>query len=140
MTVIGSPCRHPRTVSTSDAVARGARHTRSVGREDSAAIASSNDTGPSTTGTSPPAAFGAGEIDLAALTDRWPGELVTACQDAYARARWTDPAPPGLTGRLAAARLFLDLRWLSQCHDEHTDPRRRLLAKVRADVEALGLL
>jgi aminoglycoside phosphotransferase (APT) family kinase protein len=86
------------------------------------------------------AAFGAGEIDLAALTDRWPDEIAAAARDAYARARWGDGAPPEFAGRLAAARLFLDLRWLSQSRELQTEKRRRLLAKVADDVKAMGIL
>ena len=36
------------------------------------------------------AAVGPGEIDLAALTDRWPDELATECVAAYVRARWPE--------------------------------------------------
>jgi aminoglycoside phosphotransferase (APT) family kinase protein len=61
------------------------------------------------------AAVGPGEIDLAALTDRWPEAFLTDCVAAYTCARWPGEkgaAPHGFQDRLDAARLYLQFRWL----------------------------
>jgi aminoglycoside phosphotransferase (APT) family kinase protein len=59
------------------------------------------------------AAIGAGEIDLASLTDRWPDALATACASSYSLARWNlDTPPPGFNARLQVARIYFLLRWL----------------------------
>lgn len=58
------------------------------------------------------AAAAAGEIDLASLTEHWPPEFAGRCEAAYRRARW--PAGGDVERfalRLAAARLYLALRW-----------------------------
>jgi thiamine kinase-like enzyme len=57
-------------------------------------------------------ALAAGEIDLAALTDRWPPALVTEAEHAYAHARWPGGTPSGFSKALDAARLYVQLRWL----------------------------
>src|SRR5207248_4975347 len=58
------------------------------------------------------AAVGAGEIDLATLTEGWPVETVRQCEQAYRRARWPGGPPADFEQRLAAARLYLAFRWL----------------------------
>jgi hypothetical protein len=58
------------------------------------------------------AAIAPGEIDLASLTDRWPEEIVQACEQEYRAARWPDGGPLGFGRRLAAARMYQHLRWL----------------------------
>jgi hypothetical protein len=58
------------------------------------------------------AAIGAGEIDLACLTEHWRSEVVERCEEAYIRARW--PAGCDLQAfaqRFSAARLYTLLRW-----------------------------
>lgn len=63
------------------------------------------------------AAIGAGEIDLASLTDGWPMEIAEACEREYAAARWPQGAPPEFAERLALARLYWGLRWLGNTSD-----------------------
>jgi hypothetical protein len=65
------------------------------------------------------AAIGAGEIDVAALTEGtgWPAKLVLRCEDAYQRARWPEGAPAGFKRRLDAARIYLHFRWLGERPD-----------------------
>jgi aminoglycoside phosphotransferase (APT) family kinase protein len=57
------------------------------------------------------AAIGPGEIDLAALTEKWDDEAVEQCVAAYRGARWT-PSRPRERLLLDEARLYLSLRWL----------------------------
>jgi hypothetical protein len=58
------------------------------------------------------AAVAAGEIDLAALTERWPRAVAEQCESAYRSARWGDNAPASFQETLQAARLYLHFRWL----------------------------
>jgi hypothetical protein len=59
------------------------------------------------------AAIAPGEIDLASLTEgNWPEDVVGASIDAYIAARWSHGAPSDFASNLAAARLYLHLRWL----------------------------
>jgi hypothetical protein len=59
------------------------------------------------------AAAAPGEVDLAALLDKWPEELERPCVAAYAAARWpSEVSHPGLIRRLHAAKVYWDLRWL----------------------------
>ncbi|HEX7090108.1 MAG TPA: phosphotransferase [Longimicrobiales bacterium] len=58
------------------------------------------------------AALGAGVLDLAALTERWPADVVAACEREYCRARWPDGAPASFAPALEAARLHWLFRWL----------------------------
>ncbi len=58
------------------------------------------------------AAIGSGEIDLAALTDRWPAEVTRQCESAYREARWPAGPPPEHRARLSMARIYIQLRWL----------------------------
>jgi hypothetical protein len=59
------------------------------------------------------AAVAAGEIDLAALTERWPPETVELCRRAYAQARFPRGAPPHWRRRLQLAQLYLHFRWIA---------------------------
>jgi thiamine kinase-like enzyme len=60
-------------------------------------------------------AVAAGEIDLAALTEgRWPARTVRRCEQAYRRARWPCGVPAGFGARLAAAKIYLNFRWLGE--------------------------
>jgi Phosphotransferase enzyme family len=59
------------------------------------------------------AALAAGEVDLAALTERWPTETVELCQRAYEQARWPHGAPPGWRRGLRLAQLYLRFRWIA---------------------------
>jgi aminoglycoside phosphotransferase (APT) family kinase protein len=58
------------------------------------------------------AAVGAGEIDLASLTDNWPNDITRECERAYSCSRWANGSPPEFAQRLDLARLYLQLRWL----------------------------
>ena len=58
------------------------------------------------------AAIGIGELDIAALTDHWPG-ISPDCEHAYREARWPGgEGDGGFERRLALARLYTQLRWL----------------------------
>ena len=71
------------------------------------------------------AAVGAGEIDLAALTEGrgWPRELVGQCERAYESARWPGEAPSNFRRTLDSARLYLQFRWLGERPDWTMDPK-----------------
>jgi phosphotransferase family enzyme len=61
------------------------------------------------------AAIGAGEIDLAAMTEGWSRSLQEAGEAAYIRARWGGIAPSQFRRRLQAARIYWSidsLAWL----------------------------
>jgi hypothetical protein len=77
------------------------------------------------------AAIGAGEIDLASLTDMWPADLVEDAVDGYVQARWKGRAPGSFRQRLLAARMYWILRWLGNRPDltarEKNRPRFELL-------------
>ncbi len=87
------------------------------------------------------AAWGPGEIDLAALTEGWPAEYVRRCEDEYRQARWPGAAPAGWERALAAARLYLAFRWLGDRPEwtVHAATRERF-DELRAAGERLGLL
>ena len=54
------------------------------------------------------AGLGAGELDLAALTvGAWTDDVRTACEQAYASARWNGAVPEAHRSILAAARLYV---------------------------------
>ena len=83
-------------------------------------------------------ALAAGEIDLAALTDRWPPELITEAEQAYAHARWPGGAPSAFSETLDAARLYVQLRWLG---DRLTQQKQRWrFQELRLVGRRLGLI
>jgi hypothetical protein len=55
-----------------------------------------------------------GEIDLAALSERWPEDVVRGWELQYQEARWPGGAPADFDRTLAAARLYLQFRWLGE--------------------------
>ena len=57
-------------------------------------------------------ALAAGEIDLANLTWGWEDDVALHCERQYSLARWPDGEPDDFAMRLAAARVFVHLRWL----------------------------
>src|SRR5207245_3827422 len=65
------------------------------------------------------AAFAAGEIDLAALTEgvRWTARLVQQCIEAYRQARWPRGVPATFQQTLETARMYLHFRWLGERAD-----------------------
>lgn len=86
------------------------------------------------------AAVGAGEIDLAALTEAVEEELVLACLSAYRETRWPETEPADLDRRLRLARFYLHIRWLG----EHERPTARQhewrVPQMRREALALGLI
>jgi Phosphotransferase enzyme family len=68
-------------------------------------------------------AIGAGEIDLASLTEHWPADIVRECQVDYRRARWPKGPPADFERTLAAARLYLHFRWLGDRPEWTTRPK-----------------
>ena len=59
------------------------------------------------------AAVGAGEIDIAALTERWPTDTALLCRRAYAQARWPGGESADWRRRLGLAGLYLHFRWIA---------------------------
>ena len=88
------------------------------------------------------AAVGAGEVDLASLTDgSWPASLVDECVEMYAKARWSAPAPAAFAMRLHLARLYWNFRWLGERAEWTTSERGlRRIERVRRIGERAGLL
>jgi phosphotransferase family enzyme len=68
------------------------------------------------------AGIGAGELDLAALVERWPPATQVACASDYRRARWPAGDGQGFGARFAASRLFFALRWLGGNSIRSGDP------------------
>jgi aminoglycoside phosphotransferase (APT) family kinase protein len=64
------------------------------------------------------AALGAGEIDIACLTDEWDEELVAAAVAAYHASRWPEGPPHDFARTLEAARVYWPLRWLANAEGE----------------------
>ena len=58
------------------------------------------------------AAIGPGEIDLAALIEGWPEDILRECESVYKSVRWPNGAPCDFAQRLDTARVYLGLRWL----------------------------
>lgn len=58
------------------------------------------------------AAFGPGEIDVIAISHKWPQHTQLAALAAYASARWEGSPPDDIERRFDLARLYWDLRWL----------------------------
>jgi thiamine kinase-like enzyme len=86
------------------------------------------------------AAVAAGEIDLAAVTEGWPLDVVHQCESAYRLARWPDGAPTNFQRTFDAARLYLGFRWLGgpECTShEQALPR---LEHLRRAAERLALI
>lgn len=88
------------------------------------------------------AAFGPGELDLAAMVEGWRDDYKSAAVDAYCTARWpTGGVPDRFVDRLEAAHLFLQFRWLGESRKSITQPRRRKhFPRIRDAAERLGFL
>src|SRR5215472_2474393 len=71
------------------------------------------------------AALGAGEVDLASLTEGWSAADLNECLREYAAARWPDGAPQDFDPVFDAARLYLDFRWLGVEPSQLQDPESR---------------
>jgi hypothetical protein len=85
------------------------------------------------------AAVAMGEIDLAMLTDCWPPAIVDECETEYRRARRLEDRDPEFRSRLAAARLYIQFRWLGD-RPKRTARQVWRFEKVRALGEQLGLI
>jgi aminoglycoside phosphotransferase (APT) family kinase protein len=87
------------------------------------------------------AAVGLGAVDLAALTDGWPPDVVARCEAAYVQARWPQGPPVDHSWSLDLARLYWELRWLGDrpewLHQPGTRGRYRAL---QATGRRLGLV
>ena len=87
------------------------------------------------------AGLGAGEIDIAALTDWWDDEIIKACTEAYAAARWPGRPPYDVERMVRIARLYLDVRWLGGRPDRVDNPDTPgYLEKFQETAASLGLL
>lgn len=87
------------------------------------------------------AAVACGEIDLAALVERWPAAIIQACEDEYQRVRWPGGPPGDFVRRLDAARLYLQFRWLGDRPDWTKDENCWWrFAHLRAAAERLALI
>jgi hypothetical protein len=88
------------------------------------------------------AAVAAGEIDLAALTERWPRAVAEQCERAYRSARWADETPASFPDTLLAARLYLHFRWLGDRPEWTRAERFRshwvALRSIAAQLDALA--
>ena len=84
--------------------------------------------------------FGAGEIDLAALTEGWPYEANVDCEKAYVTARWPTGAPIEFESRLSGARVYWHLTWLGDMRiwDRQNKTKWRF-AELFCLAEKLGL-
>jgi aminoglycoside phosphotransferase (APT) family kinase protein len=67
------------------------------------------------------AAIGAGEIDLASLTDEWDEDLVGLATAAYLESRWPEGPPHDFSRALRAARLYWLFRWLTDADGADTE-------------------
>jgi aminoglycoside phosphotransferase (APT) family kinase protein len=90
------------------------------------------------------AALAPGLIDLAALTDGpWGHNTIMSCLEAYCSARWggRQREARDLEQELAAARIYLFLRWLGGKRDRamETEARRRA-GDIEPVAERLGLI
>jgi fructosamine-3-kinase len=85
------------------------------------------------------AALGAGEVDLAMLTENWPADVVRRCIDEYCAARWPSGPPADFESRLGVARLYVHLRWLGNKRDDFVAEFARLERAARL-ADDLGLV
>jgi hypothetical protein len=89
------------------------------------------------------AAVAPGEIDLAMLTDGegWPFKLVRRWEESYRRVRWPDGVPSEFSRTLAAARVYVQYRWLGD-RPEKTMREKTLwrFDHLRGAAKELGLL
>lgn len=86
-------------------------------------------------------AVAAGEIDLAALTENWGGQITRQCELEYQRVRWPEGAPADFGRKMHAARLYLHFRWLGDRPNWTAHPRNlHSFAELRSAGERLGLI
>jgi hypothetical protein len=88
------------------------------------------------------AALAAGEIDLASLTEGWPAAYARRCESLYQQVRWPGGAPHDFGRALAAARVYLALRWLGespvQTESRLSRPYFEQLQRQGAELQWLG--
>jgi hypothetical protein len=84
-------------------------------------------------------AISSGMIDLAMLTEGWPPDSERELVHEYQRARWADGIPDDFARRLAAARIYVQFRWLG---DPLAPPSKRgyYLDALHEHAEAMGLI
>lgn len=58
------------------------------------------------------AAIGAGQIDLATITEGWSPEIIKQFELEYQQARWPDGPPADFQRALDLARVYVQVRWL----------------------------
>ena len=87
-------------------------------------------------------AVAVGEIDLAALVERWPTTVAEACAGAYYHQRWAGALQPGEVERLGAGgRLYLQMRWLGERPDwTLREDHQWRFGEMLAAGQALGLV
>jgi len=89
------------------------------------------------------AAFDAGEIDLASLTEEtgWPRKLVRQGERAYQHPRWREVAAAQFNQTLEAARVYLRLRWLGERQGKAVSEKNLWrYHHLRAAANTLGLI
>jgi len=86
-------------------------------------------------------AVAVGEIDLVSLIEGWPPEIVGNCKAEYRSVRWPDGAPEDFEGKLKAAGLYWQFRWLGDQHEWATEEKKQWrFDKLRSIGERLGLI
>jgi aminoglycoside phosphotransferase (APT) family kinase protein len=86
------------------------------------------------------AALGAGEIDVATISEFWPDADRAACEMAYALARWPEGAPSEYWRRVGLARLYLHLRWLGDPYEWHDPSMEERALALGAEAQRMGLI
>jgi hypothetical protein len=87
------------------------------------------------------AALAAGEIDLVALIDGWPDEVVERALAAYLDERWGGQAPADFERLCDAARLYVGFRWLGdRPYWTNLDSSQYDFRALRATGRRLGLV
>jgi aminoglycoside phosphotransferase (APT) family kinase protein len=84
------------------------------------------------------AGIGAGEIDIAALTEAWNEGVERECVAAYAAARWPGGVDYDVHRMVSRARVYLYARWLGG-RSGHQDPDGLYLDALERSLSQLGL-
>jgi thiamine kinase-like enzyme len=75
------------------------------------------------------AAIAVGQIDLAALTQNWPKQMVERLAQEYIKARWPTGTPDNFDQLFGIARVYMSLRWLGDPGLASTSIRRSIFSK-----------
>jgi aminoglycoside phosphotransferase (APT) family kinase protein len=86
------------------------------------------------------AAVGAGELDLASLTQSWPASMVKRCELLYEETRWPDGAPASFEKALDAARVYWLFRWLGDKRSRTEKRFHRRIDKLRSAAERWNMI